>query len=67
MHSLINKNPLIFTYLDLIKEIINNPDYSREEAQTLIENSWLNLITNKLNDENFLLQRHKNKLNYLIF
>lgn len=57
MHTLINQNEYIITYLDLIKEIINNPDHSREEAQTLIENTWLNLITNKLNDEKFFITK----------
>lgn len=68
-HSLTKKsdNKIIFNYLDNIKNIISNNNNSIELKQSLIENSWLNIIEDKLNDEEFIIQRHKNKLNHVIF
>jgi hypothetical protein len=54
-------------FLDHIKEIINNPEYSPEQAQDLIENSWINIIKKDLENNKNLLNKHSQKLHYLIF
>jgi len=60
-----NKN-YIFSYLDSIEEIINNPKYSSIEAQNTIENNWINLIEDKLKDPKFIIDRHSSKLGTVI-
>jgi hypothetical protein len=34
----------ILSYLDFIQDIINNPNNTPEKAQSLIENSWINIL-----------------------
>ena len=50
----------------MVKEIINNPNYTKEQSQEIIETTWMDIITEKLNDNKYLLDRHSNKLYYLI-
>jgi DNA-directed RNA polymerase len=64
-NSLVNerrKRTQIFNYLNTIKNIINNPNYKAEEAQEIIENKWIEIMSEKLNDRKFLLNSHSNKL-----
>jgi hypothetical protein len=60
-------NNLISFYLNYIQDIINHPDLSPNEAQSKIENIWLNLIEEKLKDDNYLIRNHSSKLHSLIF
>jgi len=64
-HSLeneINKKSQILTYLNTIKNIINNPNYKAEEGQEIIENKWIEIMSEKLEDKKFLINSHSNKL-----
>lgn len=56
-----NENYLL-SYLDSIKGIINNPELTPEQGQNLIENSWISLVTSKLEDSKFLIDRHSHRL-----
>jgi len=60
------KNSYLLSYLDSIKNIINNPDYSDLKKQEFIENSWVNIIKEKLENPKFLINSHSNKLYYII-
>lgn len=54
----------IFTYLDTIESIIKNKNLKSREAQSYIENSWVDLIKNKLNDPNFINHRLVKAIKY---
>jgi DNA-dependent RNA polymerase len=53
-------------YLNRIKEIINNPEYSPEQAQNLIESSWIEIIKKDLENDKILLNKHSQNLHYLL-
>ena len=52
------ENNNILSYLDSIQEIINNPENSPEKAQSLIENSWISILLEQLNDEKKLINKY---------
>jgi hypothetical protein len=52
-----------FNYLNTIKEIINNNEYSPIEAQKLIENNWMDIIYDKLNNSKYLTDKYSQNLN----
>lgn len=52
----------VLSYLDSIEEIINNQELTPFQAQTKIENSWLDLVIEKLNDQKYLINRHSHRL-----
>nr|YP_025889.1 DNA-dependent RNA polymerase [Moniliophthora perniciosa]AAQ74287.1 DNA-dependent RNA polymerase [Moniliophthora perniciosa] len=63
------KKSVIASYLDSIKEIIdetNNLDTEQDnkkyEAQQKLENNWIEIISDKLNDNKFLLNKHPDKV-----
>jgi len=56
------KNSYLLSYLDSIKEIINNPSYSELQKQEILEESWVKITKEKLENPKFLLDRYSNKL-----
>lgn len=64
--SKIQSNPINY-YLNYIEEVINNSQLNPVEAQSKIENIWIDLIENKLQDDKYLLNTHGSKLHSLIF
>ena len=56
-----------FNYLEIIKQINTNPEYSKYEAQSLIEKNWINIIKNNYKNPDVLSQQsNKQKLSYVI-
>jgi hypothetical protein len=51
----------VLSYLDSIEQIVNNSN-NPIEAQSLIENLWINIIEEKLNERNFLTNRYSHRL-----
>ena len=45
------KNSLFFNYLEEIKYIINNSNNSPLQSQEIMENRWMSIIKEKLNDK----------------
>ena len=71
--SKINKNSTgmmsessIISYLDYIQSIINNPDNTPLEAQSLIDNTWISILMEQLNDEKKLLNKYSNRFSNII-
>jgi hypothetical protein len=64
------KNSITSCYLNIIDKIIseidNEDETKRHEVQRRFENYWIELIEEKLKDEQFLINRHQNKLFYVI-
>ena len=56
----------ILSYLDSIKSIINNPNNSPEKAQSLIENSWLFILMEQLNDEKKLINKYSHRFSDIL-
>ena len=56
------KNSYLLSYLDSIKEIINNPSYSELQKQEILEESWVKITKEQLENPKFLLDRYSNKL-----
>lgn len=54
-------------YLTSIKDIINNSIFNPREAQSRIENIWINLIESKLADQDYLINTHASKLHSVLF
>ena len=63
----VSSNNTINQYINYIEEIINNSYLNPKEAQLKIENIWIDLIENKLQDEKMLVETHGSKLHYLLF
>jgi hypothetical protein len=61
-----NENILQY-YLKYIDNIINHSGLSPFEAQSKMENVWIELIEQKFEDENILIKSHSNKLHNLLF
>jgi hypothetical protein len=51
----------ILSYLDSIQSIINNPDNTPEKAQSLIENTWISILMEQLNDEKKLFNKYSHR------
>jgi hypothetical protein len=58
----------ILSYLDSIQSIINNPEYTPplEKAQSLIENSWLSILMEQLNDEKKLINKYSHRFSNIL-
>nr|YP_010130257.1 DNA-dependent RNA polymerase [Clavaria fumosa]QPZ51159.1 DNA-dependent RNA polymerase [Clavaria fumosa] len=61
-----NNNSYLISYLDSIKEIINNTSYTQIQKQKIIEESWVDITKEKLEDPKYLLDRYSNKLYSII-
>lgn len=61
-----NTSNKIGEYLDsikqLINETINSDEIQKRETQQKLENNWIQLIEDKLNDEKFLINNYQNLL-----
>ena len=57
----------IISYLDSIQSIINNPDNTPEKAQSLIENTWLSILMEQLNDKNKLINKYSHRFSNILF
>lgn len=51
--------------MDLVEQIIDNKNENYIEAPKSIENSWMRIMVDKLNNHQYLLDRHSYKLNSL--
>jgi hypothetical protein len=60
------ENNTILSYLDSIQIIINNPENTPEKAQSLIENNWISILLDQLNDENKLINKHSHRFSNII-
>jgi hypothetical protein len=62
----LKEKSLLGSYLNSIKEIIdstiNYDENKKYEAQQLIEYSWIELIEEKLDDNNFFMNKHQEKV-----
>ena len=56
----------ILSYLDSIKSILNNPDNTPEKAQSLIENSWISILIEQLNDEKKLINKYSHRFSNIL-
>jgi DNA-dependent RNA polymerase len=62
----VNLDSNTINYFKYIKEIINNQNLSPVEAQNLIEDSWIDIINEKLNNPKYLTDRHSENIKYII-
>jgi len=56
----------ILSYLDSIQSIINNPDNTPEKAQSLIENTWISILMEQLNDEKKLFNKYSHRFSKIL-
>lgn len=63
----IHKDNNILSYMESLREIINNNNLTSYDKQKIIEKSWLKNFKNKLNDEKFILTRESHKLNKILY
>jgi len=56
----------ILSYLDSIQSIINNPDNTPLEAQSLIENTWMSILMEQLNDEKKLINKYSSRFSKIL-
>jgi hypothetical protein len=49
-------------YLDSVKEILNNPNYTSYQAQEIIETTWIDIVIEKLKDLKYLTNRYSQML-----
>lgn len=56
----------ILSYLDSIQSIINNQDNTPEKAQSLIENTWISILLEQLNDEKKLINKYSHRFSKII-
>lgn len=56
----------MFNYLKSIKNIINNPDYTLEYAQEIIETTWIRIMEENIRESKDLIKKEYNKLGKLL-
>jgi hypothetical protein len=49
-------------FLDSVKNIINNPNYTPHQAQEIIETSWMDIVIERLKDPKYLSTRYSQML-----
>ena len=57
------ESSIILSYLDSIQSIINNPENTPENSNShyLIENSWISILLEQLNDEKKLFNKYSHR------
>lgn len=66
LENIVNDPNMTFSFLEKIEKLIQTSDLSPYELQYILENSWIKIITSKLDDNRFISTKYSYKLSSVI-